>query len=102
MLIELTKFTKHGGPLTKKISLDSNGALVKDDSACAMRRGAAERIRLDGADALAALIEGLTPSQALALGALRPDLPDKVEITTKRMLNGVVRPDIIARTSANI
>ena len=37
--------------------------------------------------ALGALIEGLTPSQALALGALRADLPDKVEVTTKKTVS---------------
>ena len=53
--------------------------------------------------ALGALIEGLKPSQAIALGALRAGLPDKVEVTTeKKMINGVARPDIIARTGANI
>ena len=34
--------------------------------------------------ALGALIEDLAPSQALALGTLRADLPDKVEVTTKK------------------
>ena len=49
------------------------------------------------------MIEGLTPSQALALGGLRADLPDKVGVTTKkRLLNGTARPDLIARTAANI
>ena len=68
-----------------------------------MARGTAERVRVAGVDALGALIEGLTPSQALALGALRADLPDKVEVTTKkRLVNGAARPDIIARTGANI
>ena len=47
-----------------------------------------------------ALIEGLGPSQALALGTLRADLPDKVEISTRNRLNGVERPDLIARTGA--
>ena len=51
---------------------------MKDGSACVMWRGAAERVRLDGVAALAALIKALEPSQALALGALRADLPDKV------------------------
>jgi len=40
MRIELIKFTKHGGPLTKRVSLATDGTLVKDDSACAMGRGA--------------------------------------------------------------
>ena len=102
MRIELIKFTKHGGPLTKRISLATDGTLVKDDSACAMGRGAAERVGLDGVNALGALIEDLTSSQALALGALRADLPNKVEVTTAREVNGEARPGLIARTGANI
>jgi hypothetical protein len=101
--IEFTKLAKDGGPLTKKISLAPDGKLVKDGSACLMVHGTAERVTLDGVDALGELIEGLTASQAIALGALRPDLPDKVEITTeKKLMNGVARPDLIARTGANI
>ena len=101
--IEFTRLTKNAGPLTKKISLAPDGTLVKDGSACVMEHGTAERVRLAGVDALGALIEALTPSQAIALGALRPDLPDRVEITTKKkLINGVARPDIIARTGANI
>jgi hypothetical protein len=101
--IEFTKLTKNGGPLTKKISLAPDGTLVKDGSACVMAHGTAERVRVGGVDALGALIEGLEPSQAIALGTLRADLPDMVEVTTKkRLVNGVARPDIIARTGANI
>ena len=101
--IELTRLTKDGGPLTKQISLSPDGTLVKDGSACVMAHGTAERVRVAGVDALGALIEGLTPSQAIALGTLRADLPDKVEVATKkRLVNGVARPDIIARTGANI
>jgi transposase len=101
--IELIKFTKNGGPLTKQISLAPDGTLVKDGSACVMVRGTAERVRVPDVDALGALIEALTPSQAIALGTLRADLPDRVEVTTKkRLVNGVARPDIIARTGADI
>ena len=68
-----------------------------------MARGTAERVKIAGVAALGALIEGLQASQAIALGALRADLPDKVEVTTeKKLINGVARPDIIARTGANI
>src|SRR6516162_7287439 len=87
--IEFTRLTKNAGPLTKKISLAPDGTLVKDGSACVMKHGTAERVRLAGVDALGALIEALTPSQAIALGALRADLPDRVEITTKKKL---IRP----------
>ena len=100
---ELVKFTKTGGPLTKKISLSPDGTLVSDGSACVMTHGTAERVKIAGIDELAALIGSLHPSQAIALGALRTDLPDRVEVTTKkRLVNGVARPDVIARTGANI
>jgi hypothetical protein len=101
--IKFTRLTKNGGPLTKKISLAPDGTLVKDGSACVMAQGTAERVRVAGVDALGALIEGLEPSQAIALGTLRADLPDLVEVTTKnRLVNGVARPDIIARTGADL
>src|SRR5438034_2371218 len=100
---ELVKFTKMGGPLTKNISLSPDGTLVKDSSACVMTHGTAERVRVAGVDALGALIEDLAPSQAIALGTLRADLPDRVEVTTKkRLVDGVARPDIIARTGSNL
>ena len=100
--IALTRFTKDDGPLTKQIYLAPDGTLVKDGSACVMAHGTAERVRVAGVVALGALIEGLTPSQALALGTLRVDLPDKVGVATKKTVNGAARPDIIARTGANI
>jgi hypothetical protein len=101
--IELTKLSKDGGPLTKKIFLSPDGTLVKDSSACVMAHGTAERVKVAGVDALGALIEDLAPSQAIALGALRADLPDKVEVVTKKtLLNSVARPDVIARTGSNI
>ena len=100
---ELVKFTKPGGPLTKRISLASDGTLVSNGSACVMTHGTAERMKIAGIDELAALIGSLHPSQAIALGALRTGLPDKVEVATKKMLvNRVARPDVIARTGANI
>jgi hypothetical protein len=101
--IELTVLTNTSGPLTKKLSLDANGKLVKDTSACLMVSGRAERTKVAGVAAFAALIENLAPTQALALGSMRADLPDRVEvITTKAQLNGVVQPNIIARTGGNI
>jgi hypothetical protein len=50
--------------------------------------GTARRIRLDGLAALAQLIGGMSSDEAIALGALRSDLPDDVQITTKDKLNG--------------
>ena len=101
--IELTRLTKVGGPLTKQISLSADGTLVKDGSACVMARGMAERVRIAGVEGLGVLIQNLKPSQAIALGTLRADLPDKIKVTTRtRLVNGASRPDIIARTGSNI
>jgi hypothetical protein len=97
--ITLTKFTKTGGPLTKQISLAADGTLLNDHSACSMARGKAERIEVDGVAALGALIEALTPSQALAFGELRADLPNEVRIVTEGALrNGAAKPGTVART----
>ena len=44
--IEITKFTKDKGPLTKRISLGADGKLVNDSGQCRMARGTAERLPL--------------------------------------------------------
>jgi hypothetical protein len=97
LTIELTRFTNADGPLTKRLSLAADGTLVKDNSACVLTHGVAERVRVAGGAALAAVIEGLMSSQMLTLGRLGADLPDKVEVTTKKKLTAK-RSDRIART----
>lgn len=99
---EIVCFTKTGGPLTKRISLNDDGSTKSDGSGCLMPRGIAERTPIAGIAELAALISGLRPDQAIALGALRSDLPDKVRVVTKRELNGHSEPDFIARTADSI
>jgi hypothetical protein len=104
-MIEITSFTKAGGPLSKRISLGPDGKLIKDGSACSMAAGSGRRIKLNGVHQLATLIGGLKSTQAFALGALRHELPDRVRITTKGKLakvNGAATADLITRTSANI
>jgi hypothetical protein len=99
--ITMTRFHKAAGPLTKRISLDANGRIISDGSACLMAKGEAERVQLGGVAELAAIIQRLGADEALALGALRPGLPDRVEVITKRELfaiNGTPRQDLIART----
>ena len=99
---EITEFTKSGGPLTKRISLAADGSIVSDGSACVMSRGTARRIKIAGVKQLGELIEQLSSDQAIALGALRTDLPDQVKVVTKDKLNGVAQPNVIARTAADI
>jgi hypothetical protein len=85
-------------PLTKRVSLGPDGSLVSDASCCVMSRGVAWRFGFDRVRELAEAIEEFGPDQALALGGLRSDLPVRVEVTTKRRLNGANRPDLVART----
>jgi hypothetical protein len=99
--VEITCLTKSGGPLTKTIKLDPDGSVVSDGSACIMSRGSARRVHIANIGQLATLIARLQSNEAIALGALRSDLPDQVEIVTKRKLNGA-KPDVIARTGDNI
>jgi hypothetical protein len=101
--LEITVFTKSGGPLTKHISLTANGSINSDGSACLMARGEARRCELASVDQLAGLIKQLPPNQAVALGTLRTGLPDQVQVVTKaKLLNGVAQSDLIARTKDNI
>jgi hypothetical protein len=105
-LIEITRFAKVGGPLTKRISLSPDGTLKSDGSACLMSRGSAQRVRLvDPLHQGAALIQGLESHEAIALGRMRPDLPDQVRVVTKdrlAALNGTTPPDTIARIGVYI
>jgi hypothetical protein len=105
MTLELTRLAKIGGPLTKRISLSPAGSLISDGSACLMSRGHAQRVRLDDLGQVADLIQSLEPHQAIALGSLRPDLPDHVKVATQdrlAQLNGSASPDTIARIGAYI
>jgi len=100
-VLQITVLAKNDGPLTKRISLAPDGSLRSDGSQCVMACGTARRLPIPDMSKLAAAIAGLGSHEALTLGALRADLPEQVEIVTKRhldKLNGTDRPDIIART----
>lgn len=104
-VVEVTRLASSSGPLTKRISLSPGGTLVSDGSACVMSRGSAWRVPLAGAADLGTLIGSLEPHEAIALGALRPDLPEKVAITTARQLakmGGETPAGTIARTAGHI
>jgi hypothetical protein len=100
MSVEITGITKIGGPLTKRIVLAEDGGFRSDGSACVMSTGAAQRVQIVGIDHLAHIVGALRSDQAIALGALRSGLPDKVQIVTKNKLNGAEHT--IARTNADI
>jgi hypothetical protein len=103
--IEITKLSKVSGPLTKRITLRPDGSLNSDGSACIMSEGIASRSRFDDLVAFAQCIEGLESHEAVALGALRDDLPDVVQIRTKKRLEalkGPAPPGLISRTGGHI
>jgi hypothetical protein len=50
--IEIVRFAKSGGQLTKRISLSPEGNVVSNGSACVMSCGHAQRVLLDDLEAL--------------------------------------------------
>lgn len=99
--LEISRIIKRGGPLTKELSLAPDGKLRSDGSACVMSEGRARRAIYDTLADFARDIFDLRSEEAIALGALRVDLPDEVRVTTKSQINvfnGSAPADLITRT----
>ena len=97
-VIEITGLASSTGSLIKRIGLSPDGKLVSDGPACVMSCGWAKRVHLSGVVDLSVLIGSLDSNEAIALGALRSNLPDLVEITTARRLaemDGAAPPGLI-------
>ena len=75
--LEITRFTKAEGPLTKRISL-RDGKPESDGSACWMARGTMERLHLRQWRDFAEMIETTPRNVAYALGNPRNDIPDRL------------------------
>lgn len=71
--ITLSVFRKEDGPLTKRISLGEDGALLTDGSACKMARGSVRPVHVASMDELAALLNGLQQNEAIALGTVETE-----------------------------
>ena len=95
--IEITVFRKRNGVLSKQIELDRNGKVHADGSACKMTEGKARRVKLNGIQSLATLIEHMPSEEALALGRLPSGTPDEVKVVLARDLDGH-SGNVIART----
>ena len=67
--------------MSKRISLDQQGALRSDGSHCLMVKGTAVRAPASTAIDLAEIIAGCSSEEAIALGALKDGLPNSVPIT---------------------
>jgi hypothetical protein len=98
-MMEITLFRKSDGPLTKIIRLDGDKP-VSDGGACMMARGKASRFRFDRLDRFAEMLDHLDSAGAIALGALRSDLPEEVAVVTHSRLKA--HPAAIARTTEYI
>ena len=86
-------------PLTKRITLAASGSLHS-----VMSAGWARRIRFDTLDGFVACLAALGPNEAIALGSLHDQLPERVEVATKHGLaglNGRAALNIIARTGSH-
>jgi hypothetical protein len=92
--VELTLFTSEAGPLSKRIHLAADGTLVNDSSA-QLVRGTAERYVLSGLDGLATLLKRCTSNNALALGVMKADVKNKVNVVPTGALEA--NPGAIAR-----
>jgi hypothetical protein len=95
---EITLIEKSGlNPvMSKRIFLDEQGKVCSDSSQCLMTQGTATRATAETATELAQHIMGCGTDQAIALGALRADLPSSAQITTGARLKD--NPGAITRS----
>jgi hypothetical protein len=90
---------KKSGPnpvISKRIYLGDQGKVCSDGSQCLMAQGTATRAAAETAAVLAEHIMACGTDQAIALGALRTDLPNPVQITTSARLKD--NPGAITRS----
>src|SRR4051812_4022746 len=86
-VIEIVRFMKFGGFLTKRISLTETGAMKSDGSKCVMSKGVARRLILPDHHALAEHINDLKAYEAITLGALVPTVTAaEARVVTKAVL----------------
>jgi hypothetical protein len=95
--VEITIFTKQGGPLSKRISLNEEGKINSDGSTCVMSRGTANRRTIRAVEELAMVIGYMPSHQALALGRMREGLGNTVYLVPKKNADA----DHVARTVEN-
>ena len=94
--ITLIKKSDPNPVMSKRVFLNEQGKVCSDGSQCLMAQGIAARAAAETAADLAEHILACGTGQAIALGALRPDLADPAEITTLAKLKD--NPDAITRS----
>ena len=94
--ITLIKKSSPNPIISKRIFLDEQGKVCSDGSQCFMAHGSATRAAAETAADLAKHIIACGADQAIALGALRADVPDPAQITTSAKLKD--NPGAITRS----
>jgi hypothetical protein len=86
---QITLITKRDTPalMSKRISLDKGGKLHSDATECRMVHGTAARAFAATASDLVLIIASCGSDQAIALGRLKDELPDRVEVTVPSRLD---------------
>jgi hypothetical protein len=82
--------------MSKRIFLDEQGKVCSDGSQCLMAQGTATRAAAETAAELAQHIITCGTDQAIALGALRADVPNQAQVTTSAKLKD--HPGAITRS----
>ena len=98
--IELTRIVKDRGLCTKSIFL-KDGKPESDSTQCQIAQGTMERLVLSDWRDFAREIEKTPRNVAYALGALRPGLPDRMPLVSRRDPRSK-EPGFVTRTQGNI
>lgn len=95
---QITLITKRDDPplMSKRIFLDNVGKVKSDGSECRMVTGKAARAFVGSARGLARIIASCRSNQAIALGAMKAELPKSVAVTIPDKLAG--HPGAITRS----
>jgi hypothetical protein len=96
--VELTKITKDSGAVTKRVHLNPDGSIGNDSSRCAIGKGRMTRLHLPDWRDFKEMLEATPRNTAYALGALRPGLPDSVQLVRKRDPQSA-QPGVATRTA---
>jgi len=99
---QITLITKRGvsALMSKRISLTNDGKLRSDGSECRMISGTANRALAGTATALSRIIASCRSDQAVALGVLKQELPESVDVTIPNRLGK--HPGAITRSRSCI
>lgn len=98
--VEITRISKRNGQVTKHIHSRPDGGFANDSNQCRIGVGNAVRLPITSLGQLAAALRDVPSNTAIALGRLRPGLPDSVGIAAEDRLSEF--PGSVARSQDNL